>query len=190
MYNTIILKKGFARLTKNEMKKFEKGDTICGIDREPEELNRWSIDQEEEAKAELEKYRCSYGEEVIEEYALEYCECDEDGEFLKGSDYELAKEKIGSAIRGFLEKKFGALDNYPLDNLTVNGSVLTLVRVIGDNECFDGNEFYQYVLDDEKLYKAYFDIANPDTGEQYDALDNVDYTKAYRLEDVTEQIAV
>ena len=94
--NTIILKKGDLRLTKDEYKKFKKGDSIWGIAQCPEELKRWSADQKDEAKAELAKYKCSYKEDYplhnIEEYALEYCECDEDGEFVKGSDYELAKE--------------------------------------------------------------------------------------------------
>lgn len=96
MNNTIILKKGYARLTESEYKKFEKGDTIWGIDREPEEIKRWNIEDEAEAKAELAKHKCTYdGGNVwdIEEYALEYCECDEDGEFIQGSDFDLAEEK-------------------------------------------------------------------------------------------------
>lgn len=96
MFNTIILKKGEASLTKREMEDFQKGDTIWGIDREAEELKRWSIDQEEEAKAKLKKYKCSYSDwsngTNITEYALEYCECDEDGVFLSGSDFEFAEE--------------------------------------------------------------------------------------------------
>lgn len=28
----------------------------------------------------------------VEEYALEYCETDQDGEFVEGSDYDLAPE--------------------------------------------------------------------------------------------------
>ena len=97
MTNTIILRKGTARLTSGEMKNFTKGDTICGIDSNPEELKRWSIEQEEEAKKALSNLKCSYRQPngsytVIEEYALEYCECDEDGEFVSGSDFDLADE--------------------------------------------------------------------------------------------------
>lgn len=95
-FNTIILKKGELTLTENKFKNFEKGDTIFGENSTPKELKRWSIEQKDEAKKELEKYRCTYrqpfSEHVIEEYALEYCECDEDGEFVQGSDYDLAKE--------------------------------------------------------------------------------------------------
>ncbi len=96
MFNTIILKKGEAYLTNREYEKFEKGDTIWGTDRETEELKRWNIEDEEEAKKELAKYRCSYERRNdnwdIEEYALEYCECDKDGEFVEGSDFDLALE--------------------------------------------------------------------------------------------------
>lgn len=60
------------------------------------------------------------------------------------------------------------------------------VKVIGDDECFDGDEFYQYVLDGDKLYKAYFDITDED-GEDIE-LDAVDYNHAYKIEDVTDLI--
>ncbi len=93
--NTIILKKGTERLTDMEYKKFEKGDTIWGADRMPEELKRWSIDDKKLAEAELAKHKCTYKKANIwdiEEYALEYCECDEDGELIQGSDFDLAEE--------------------------------------------------------------------------------------------------
>lgn len=93
MNNTIILKRGYATLTNSEYKKFNKGDTIYGIDSEPEEIKRWNMEQKAQALVELNDYRCTYsGGNVwnIEEYALEYCECDEDGEFVEGSDYDLA----------------------------------------------------------------------------------------------------
>ena len=95
MFNTIILKKGYERLTESEFTHFENGDTIWGTDQFPEEIKRWSIEQEEEAREELAKHKCSYvqygGFWQIEEYALEYCERDEDGEFIEGSDYCLAE---------------------------------------------------------------------------------------------------
>lgn len=100
MNNTIILKKGKEILTSNEYKNFEKGDTIFGNDSEPEELKRWSIEQEDEAKEALKKYNCKYEfaslqkAYYITEYALEYCECAEDGEFIQGSDFDLAEEKM------------------------------------------------------------------------------------------------
>ena len=95
--NTIILLKGNRMISREYYKKFNKGDTIWGEDVDPIELKRWSINQKEEAEAELVKHKCEYswGQELFYAtvYALEYCECDEDGEFVVGSDYELAEEK-------------------------------------------------------------------------------------------------
>lgn len=98
MNNTIILKHCEIRLTREEFKGFKKGDTICGEDDFPvEELKRWSIEDQQEAIEELSKYRCKYTKDGslynIEEYALEYCECDEDGEFIQGSDFDFAEEE-------------------------------------------------------------------------------------------------
>ncbi len=94
MFNTIILKKGYEKFTQKEYQNFQKGDTIWGEDSNPKELKRWGIVQEQDAKKELAKYKCSCnGDYVLDvtEYALEYCECDEDGEFIQGSDFELAE---------------------------------------------------------------------------------------------------
>ena len=96
-FNTITLLHGWARLTNRfEMPKFCKGDTIWGIDREPEEIKRWTIEEKAEAFAELEKYRCSYDncghDTVIDEYALCFFEADEYGDFVQGCDYWTAEE--------------------------------------------------------------------------------------------------
>lgn len=97
MKNTILLMRGFAELTVNEYKKFKKYDTLMGNDSNPEELKRWKLtpEGETEAKKELSKYHCKYKRInqiiYIEEYALEYCNCDEDGEFIEGSDYDFAE---------------------------------------------------------------------------------------------------
>ena len=95
MMDIIILKSGYERLTSSEYEKFDQGDSIWGNDRWPDELKRWKIEEEQEAKAELAKYRCSYEHATlwyISEYALEYCECDEDGEFVCGFGYDLAED--------------------------------------------------------------------------------------------------
>jgi hypothetical protein len=98
MYNTIILLKGEATLTMAEYKSFENMDTIYGDGSNPEELMRWSIDEEAEALEKLKGCRCSYirSEQLmyIEEYALMYCECDKSGEFIAGADFEPAKPSI------------------------------------------------------------------------------------------------
>ena len=97
MYNAIRLLKGETSLTKKEFEKFEKGGTIWGVDTEAAEVERWSIDQKEAAEAALKKCKCNYHNYAelidIKEYALEYFECDEDGEFVSGSDYYLADEE-------------------------------------------------------------------------------------------------
>lgn len=96
MFNTIILLKGIETLTKKQFKTFEKGNTIFGLDSEPEELKRWSISNKDEAEKALSELKCVYRllpESVdITEYALEYCECDENGEFVQGSDFDLATD--------------------------------------------------------------------------------------------------
>ena len=94
--NTIILSRGSNRLTNSYFKHFEKGDTINGCASLPEELKRWDIGQKQEALEELAKYQCTYGRYnehsiSVEEYALEFCICDEDGDFVEGSDYIFAE---------------------------------------------------------------------------------------------------
>lgn len=94
-YNTIRLLKGTAFLTTREYKNFEPGDTIWGNDSDAEEISRWNEDEKEKALDALKKYKCSYqelnGMYDIEEYALEYFDSDEDGEFVAGSDYDIAE---------------------------------------------------------------------------------------------------
>lgn len=127
MFNTIILLKNTARLTRREYKKFNKGDLIIGNDCFPEKLRIWSIEQKELAKAELAKHFCKYkkyNDELIEieEYALEYCEYDEDGEFVEGSDYDFAEER-GIDLRelrldcGMNRREFAEYFNIPLRSI-------------------------------------------------------------------------
>lgn len=96
-YNTIILKHGVGSYSKKQFNNFTEGDCICGENASPEELKRWTGDQYDLAKAELAKYSCSYrksgGYMFADEYALEYCNTDEDGEFLDGSDLDLAEKE-------------------------------------------------------------------------------------------------
>lgn len=99
--NAIRLLKGERRLTNEELKKFKKGDTIWGNDENPEELKRWSIEQKEEAKKEFDALRCRYARynehlTDVEEYALEFFKADESGEFVEGSDFELARMDLDS----------------------------------------------------------------------------------------------
>lgn len=91
--NTIILQKGYGRFTRQYFNLFTTGDTIFGSDVNTEEIKRWSIEEKEEALAELNKYKSIYTVGNIcevTEYALEFCTCDDDGKFIEGSDYILA----------------------------------------------------------------------------------------------------
>ena len=102
MFNTIILLHGDAVLSKMEMKKFKKGDTVINDWADATEVKRWKMSEKDEAIAELASKKCTYKKGIeltyIDEWALEYCECDEDGEFVEGSDYDMAdEEKIGRA---------------------------------------------------------------------------------------------
>ena len=92
MMNTIRLLHNDAILTKTELKKFKKGDLIWGDDQNPEPLKTWPIEDEDEALEELKRHNCSYDDNMIEEWALEYYETNEDGEFIEGSDFKFAKE--------------------------------------------------------------------------------------------------
>lgn len=98
MNNTIRLIHESMRLTKEEFKKFNKGDLL--LYESPEELKRWNINQKEEARIELKKYKCSYEKDGefynIEEYGLEIFEADEDGDFLVGSDFDFAECRLES----------------------------------------------------------------------------------------------
>lgn len=98
MFNTIILWHGEAALSKMEMKKFEKGDTVCNDWADATEVQRWNISDKDEAVAVLASKKCTYKKGIeltyIDEWALEYCECDENGEFVEGSDYDMADEEI------------------------------------------------------------------------------------------------
>lgn len=96
--NTIILLKGYAKLSNTEFKKFNEGDTIYGENSEPIELKRWNISDKQQAIEELKKYNCKYERYndyiyEVEEYALEYSERGEDGELIDGCDYDLAETK-------------------------------------------------------------------------------------------------
>ena len=85
----IILLKGERCLTKKEYEEFSKGDTIFGVDGNPQEIERWE-DDTEKPKKELGKRRCKYVKQgstySITEYALEYLN--------EGTvDFDLAEEE-------------------------------------------------------------------------------------------------
>lgn len=175
MFNTIILQRGSATLTNYEMKKFEKYDTICSDRSEPEEIQRWRIDQEEEAKAALSELRCTYARynehlTNIEEYALEYCECDADGEFLEGSDYDFAADEI-VALKNSFDKDiyFEDLDEAkkyfkPSEEEMEEYLNMDPAEFLGDPEDFEEykNNFYWYAekIEYAKTLEELADVLN------------------------------
>lgn len=93
----------------------------------------------------------------------------------------------------FLEENYGDLTNFVEHDLRVSecvfvndAMILKNVIIVGDNECFDNNDFYQYVLDNDKLYIAYFDTRDED-GNILD-LDCLDYEHAYMIVDITKDV--
>lgn len=90
-YNTFILRHGEHTLTRREYKKFSKGDTIWGENNDTEELGRWNVADKKEALKTLAKYKNRYDYNdllaFIEEYALEFCYINKDGDFVEGGMY-------------------------------------------------------------------------------------------------------
>lgn len=87
----------------------------------------------------------------------------------------------------WLEENYGELRKFPLQKLTIeqeNGDNENYdkIRIVGNAECWDGDEFYQYMVTDDKIYKVYYNV-QPDQ-----ELDMIDYTKAYKIVDSTEDI--
>lgn len=138
MNNTVILKKYEAGLTNREYK--EMNYRLCVEGYEGKELARWNIEDIDIAKKELAKYknkRWTNGSVWdIEEYALEYCECDEDGEFIAGSDYDIAKDEnpdegmiyFSGIEMDVKEKLFEIIKNYG------NKRVSVYERCVGDSK--------------------------------------------------------
>lgn len=103
--------------------------------------------------------------------------------FEKNQEMRITKmeEKIYKILEDWFDKK----EKFPLQKLTVeeNGEIQHFenVRIIGDADCWDVNEFYQYMVHDDKVYKVYFEVI-PDQD-----LDMIDYEKSYKIVDVTDE---
>lgn len=98
-FNTVILKHCERNYSAADVRRGNVSRGDCFIDQyDIGEVNRWSIDDEAAALAELAKHKCSYsyrdGTVWADEWALEFFEADEDGEFVIGSDEEYAVEEF------------------------------------------------------------------------------------------------
>ena len=59
------------------------------------------------------------------------------------------------------------------------------IIMLGSDECFDVDEFYQYVIDEKgHIYKAFYNYID-ENGNQLDDLGDIDYDRPYRIEDIT-----
>ncbi len=65
--------------------------------------------------------------------------------------------------------------------VTCKGKTLTGM-MYGNDECFDGNEFYQMLVADGRVYWCYYEI--PDGCDDFS---DIDYTMPYRIEDCTDR---
>lgn len=82
-------------------------------------------------------------------------------------------------------KKFMDFDLSKFPEITVTDGVNTIKGIVfGDNECFEGNRYYSFILCSNKLYKAYYD---EEVVGEVEELDMIDYENAYEILDVTEE---
>lgn len=95
--NTIILTHSVRNFTESEVKHGRVTIDECFCD--ADERKRWSIADEEAARAELAKHKCTfsygYGTVWTDVWALEFWEADEDGEFINGGDSDYAPLEFG-----------------------------------------------------------------------------------------------
>lgn len=165
-YNTIILKKGVEKLSWKEKQIYKAGDLIYGKGKKPPiELKRWASKNEEKARMELEKYFCwidrGVGSGKVFEYALIYCQTDENGEIVKELEYKFAREnkewtghvdehygiQIGSSSVGECDYAF---DSYVklLKNEGITFTVLPLCQFLYN----DPIEMIEYESERGKVY--------------------------------------
>lgn len=142
----------------------------------------------DDAKKAFAEYRSSYGyvgdNLEIEEIYLEAYIVDEDGDFISDSNdvgefapldnysleeyhYDKLCNKYGTNIWGIPERT--------LDVTAENGDHI-IGAIFGDDECFEGNNFYQYVVTSDGIYKVYYDDDNVTD------VEDIDYSKATRIE--------
>ena len=81
-------------------------------------------------------------------------------------------------LKAWMDRKYGTSSAEV--TITYNGKTYT-GHIFGNDECFDGDKFFQYFLTADSLYKMYYNI--PDGCED---LNNINYDAPYdvRAEDV------
>lgn len=81
-------------------------------------------------------------------------------------------------LKKWLEKTYGETEAI---TIMYEGKAYT-GYMYGNDECYDGNDFYQYFLTDSTLYKAFYDIPDGETD-----LGNLDYDNPVDLQDADAQ---
>lgn len=164
------------RFKRDEIKNYIPG-SIIGYEDGAELLAQFeNLDNAKKAFAEYHSTYGYVGENLeIEEIYLASWVKDEGGDFTSGEILE-----------------FAPLDNYSLEqyhgdqlhdlygspeHMTVtaeNGDYI-IGDMYGNNECFDCNDFYQYIVTSDGVYKAYYDDDNVTN------VDEIDYLKATHI---------
>lgn len=71
-------------------------------------------------------------------------------------------------------------DVFPTYDIVVDGMEYKNATIFGNDECFDVDEFYQYMLVGNSLYMAYYDY--DDECELWE----IDYEKPYKVVQITD----
>ena len=86
--------------------------------------------------------------------------------------YQLEMMTDYSKLKEWMERKFGAS---PKTTIMYNGKTYT-GHIFGNDDCYDGNEFFQYFLTEDALLKLYYHI--PDGCTDFNA---IDYSAPYKI---------
>jgi len=77
-------------------------------------------------------------------------------------------------MKAWMDRKYGT--SKAKTTVTCDGKTYT-GRIYGNDECYDGNEFYQFFLTDTALLKLYYHL--PDG---CDDLNNINYDAPYKVQ--------
>lgn len=171
------------RFKRDEIKNYILG-SIIGYEDGSELLAQF--ENLDDAKKAFAEYHSTYGyvgdNLEIEEIYLEAYIADEDGDFIcntneVGDFAPLDKDSLEEYNSDKLYNKYYSPECSVMVEAE-NGDYI-IGDMFGDDECFDGNDFYQYVVTSDGVYKAYYDVDN-DTD-----IDEIDYSKATRIKLIT-----
>ena len=82
-------------------------------------------------------------------------------------------KKSNKELKAWMNRRYGT--SHAKVTITHNGKTYT-GHIYGNDECFDGNEFYQYFLTDNALLKFYYHIPDGCTD-----FNDIDYGAPYKV---------